>query len=387
MPVNYLKLNQQIRDMGRDALSREGEMRHALELLTTQLNERADDLIGLQKQVEAAAVKTKGLRCAVPVSEPLDTHLPCPLPAPATTILAADGSQINPDAHDSVLYGLVNIGVFCMQPHSGNVPLEKTYSHLLFGDELYTPGGMASEDLVALLRDVQERRILAELAQSVTPPVITLTDGPLELYHEPRTEAQFKVKFDSYLAALDELAVNDIITAGYVSRPRADLVVRLLTLPADGDQSSRSEKGISGITDTALFSSILLPGERSAIFRLQSRSVEEYKDRKALHFFYLNVGSSTRPAFARVEIPLWVAENPISVQMLHSTLMEQSALSGQVPYPYPLIRAHEIAVVKMTDRQQLTIMIETELSRQGIKPGTRSEKQVHKDHQGRTRIN
>jgi len=106
-----------------------------------------------------------------------------------------------------------------------------------------------------------------------------------------------------------------------------------------------------------------------------------------LHFFYLNVGSSARPAFARVEIPKWVADKPESVRVLHSTLMEQAALSGQVPYPYPLIRAHEIAVVKMTDRQQLTAMIETELARQGIKPGARSEKQVHKDHQGRTRIN
>ena len=66
--------------------------------------------------------------------------------------------------------------------------------------------------------------------------------------------------------------------------------------------------------------------------------------------------------------------------------MEQAALSGEVPYPYPLIRAHEIAVVKMDDRQQLTAMIERELIHQGIKPSTRSEKQVHKDHIGRTRI-
>lgn len=387
MPVNYLKLNQQIHDMGKDALSREGEIRRTLQQLSSQLNERANDLIALQQQVEEEAAKTKGLRCAVPVSDALNTHLPCPLPAPASTIFAADGSQINPDAHDSVLYGLVNIGVFCIQPHSGNVPFEQTYSYLLYGDELYTSSGTASEDLVALLRDVQERRTLAELAQSAPPPVITLTDGPLELYHEPRTEADFKDKFKAYLDALDDLALANVITAGYVSRPRADLVVRLLTLPAAGEQPAKEKKEIIGITDTALFANFLLPGERSAIFRLQSRSAEEYKGRKELHFFYLNVGSASRPAFARVEIPRWVADNPESVQILHSTLVEQAALSGQIPYPYPLIRAHEIAVVKMTDRQQLTTMIETELARQGIKPGTRSEKQLHKDHQGRTRIN
>ena len=387
MPVNYLKLNQQIREMGKDALSREADLARAMEQLTSMLNERANDLKALQQQVEEAAAKTKGLRCAVPVSEPLNSHFSCPLPAPACTIFAADGSQINPDAHDSVLYGLVNIGVFCIQPHSGSVPVEKTYSQLLYGDNLYTAGGMASEDLIALLRDVQERRTLAELAQSVPPPVITLTDGPLELYHEPRTEALFKEKFKEYLAALDDLALNNVITAGYVSRPRADLVVRLLTLPADGDQPELGEQVSSGITDTALFANFLLPGERSAIFRLQSRSAHEYDGRKALHFFYLNVGNATRPAFARVEVPHWVVENPQSVQQLHSTLMEQAALSGEVPYPYPLIRAHEIAVVKMDDRQQLTAMIERELIHQGIKPSTRSEKQVHKDHTGRTRIN
>jgi len=382
MPVNYLKLKPQIRDMGRDALSRADEMCHTLEQLSAQLNECADDLIALQRQVEEAAAKNKGLRCAVPVTEALNAHFPCVLPAHASTIFAADGSQINPDPHDSVLYGLINIGVFCIQPHSGHVPVENTESHLLFGDELYTPGGMASEDLVALLRDVQERRTLAALAQRVTPPVITLTDGPLELYHEPRTEAAFKDKFAEYLCALDDLAGANVITAGYVSRPRADLVIRLLTLGGEGDQPA-----ISGLTDTALFSDILLPGERSAVFRLQSRSADEYKERKALHFFYLNVGSAARPAFARVEIPLWVAEDPQSVQILHATLVEQSTQSGQVPYPYPLIRAHEIAVVKLPDHQQLTAMIETELARQGIKPGSRSEKQVHKDHPGRTRIN
>ena len=382
MPVNYLKLNPQIRDMGRDALSRADEMRHTLEQLSSQLKERADDLIALQRQVEEAAAKTKGLRCAVPVTEALNARFPCALPAPASTIFAADGSQINPDPHDSALYGLINIGVFCIQPHSGHVPVENTESHLLFGDELYTPGGMASEDLVALLRDVQERRTLAALAQHVTPPVITLTDGPLELYHEPRTEAAFKDKFAEYLRALEDLAQANVITAGYVSRPRADLVVRLLTLGGEGSQAA-----ISGLTDTALFSDILRPGERSAVFRLQSRSADEYKERKALHFFYLNVGSAAHPAFARVEIPLWVAEDAQSVQILHATLVEQSTQSGPVHYPYPLIRAHEIAVVKLTDHQQLTAMIETELARQGIKPGSRSEKQVHKDHPGRTRIN
>ena len=120
MPVNYLKLNQQIREMGKDALSREADLARAMEQLTYMLNERANDLKALQQQVEEAAAKTKGLRCAVPVSEPLNSHFSCPLPAPACTIFAADGSQINPDAHDEVLFGLINIGIFRILPGSGD---------------------------------------------------------------------------------------------------------------------------------------------------------------------------------------------------------------------------------------------------------------------------
>lgn len=387
MPINYLELNNQINQMGKDARVREAEMQSTLKRLSTLLDAHAEDILSLQQKVEEAAAKTRGLRCAVPVSEPLNAHIPCSLPAPACTLFAADGSQVNPDPHDTVLYGLVNIGVFCIQPGSGVVPSEITNSSLLYGDALYSAGGTASEELISLLRDVRERETLAELAQSVPAPVVTLTDGQLELFHEPREDVQFRSEFDKYLKALDDLAINDVITAGYVSRPRADLVVRLLSLASDDDQVNPEPSSFNGLTDTALFSDLLAAGERSAIFRLQSRSSGDYSGRKALHFFYLNVGKASQPAFARVEIPLWVVENPLHVHLLHSVLVEQAHLSGAVPYPYPLIRAHEIAVVKMTDQQELTRMIESELIRQGFTPGKKSEKQVHKGHAGRKRMN
>ena len=55
MPLNYLKLNQQIQDMGKDARSREEGLTSSLEQLTARLIERSNDLIGLQKQVVASA--------------------------------------------------------------------------------------------------------------------------------------------------------------------------------------------------------------------------------------------------------------------------------------------------------------------------------------------
>ncbi len=386
MPIDYLHLKSEITKMGSEALAREEGMQSALKGLRELLNARAADIIALQQLVEEEAQKTKGLRCAVPVSEPLNTHIACPLPAPACTILAADGSQINPDPHDTVLYGLVNIGVFRMQTGSGLAPQQITRSELIHGDALYIGGTTVSEDLVALLRDVHERQILAELAAPESAPVVTLTDGPLELYHEPRQEQLFKTYFEQYKAALDNLAINEVITAGYVSRPRADLVVKLLSLINRTELGNAEESSVSGLTDIGLFTGLLAPGERSAVFRLQSRSSEEYTGHKALHFFYLNAGTVQQPAFARVEIPLWVAENPEAVSLLHSILVEQARSNPAAPYPYPLLRAHEIAIVKLPERQQVTSMIEAELLRQGFPPAIKSQKQVNKDYSGRKRL-
>jgi hypothetical protein len=385
MRIDYLRLKYEITKMGSEARAREAGMQSALKAMRALLNSRATDLSALQELVEKESAKTKGLRCAVPLEEPLNAHISCTLPAPPCTILAADGSQINPDPHNTVLYGLVNIGVFRMQPGSGLAPQEITDSSLIHGDALYAGGATMSEDLVALLRDVREREILAKLAARELAPILTLTDGPLELYHEPRQEQKFKVHFEHYLSALADLALNEVVTAGYVSRPRADLVVKLLTL-LNHEASDETEIKPAGLTDIALFSNLLAPGERSAVFRLQSSSAADYKGRAALHFFYLNAGTAQQPAFARVEIPQWVVENPNSVNLLHAVLVEQARNNPAAPYPYPLLRAHEIAVVRLPERQQVTSMIEAELLRQGFPPVFKSQKQVNKEYSGTRRM-
>jgi hypothetical protein len=384
MPVNFLHLKPQIQALAESAVTRRSELVKKLAACESLLKQYQNDLILLQKTVEEAAAQNKGLRCAVPVDESLTAHLPAILPAPACTILAADGSQINPDPHGEALFGLVNVGVFRMQPGSGEAPGIKTFSDLLYDDSLQSSNGLASEDLIALLRDVREREILAEMAQNELAPLVTLTDGPLELYHEPRQEKSFERYFKSYLAALDKLALNRVITAGYVDRPRADLVVKMLELLVPEDETI--DRPFAGVNDLNLFEKILNPGERSAIFKLQSSSADAFEGKKALHFFYLNVGSVDRPSLARVEAPLWVIENKQTLSLLQSVLVEQSQQAGSRPYPYPLLRAHEIAVVKMTDHDQITTLIEAEMLKRGLPPGLNSNKQSHKQHQGRGRM-
>lgn len=385
MPVNFLNLKPQIQKLAETAVSHRSELIQKRTDCLALLNKHSNDLILLQKTVEETAAQNKGLRCAVPVNETLTTHLTAKMPAPACTILAADGSQINPDPHGAALFGLVNVGVFRLQPGSGLAPEIETYSNLLFDEDLHPSGGLASEDLIALMRDVWERKILAELAQNESAPLVTLTDGPLELYHEPRQEKEFEHYFKQYLSALDELALNQVITAGYVDRPRADLVVKLLELVAPEHEST--ERPFAGVTDLQLFETLLNPGERSAVFKLQSSSADAFANRKSLHFFYINVGNAGQPALARVEVPMWVVEDPQAMATLQSVLVEQSHLAGSRPYPYPLIRAHEIAVVKMDDHDQISEMIESELLKRGLPPSFNSNKQAHKQHQARGRMN
>ena len=384
MPVNYISLKDQVITLGENAKIRQAEYERRLAQCREILAAHDQDLITLQRRVEEAVAQNKGLRCAVPVLDPLSTRVPAHLPAPACTILAADGSQINPDAHDEVLFGLINIGIFRILPGSGEVPREEIHTSLLYDEQLHPGSGLATDDLVALLRDVYERQQLASAARGEAKPLITLTDGQLELYHQPRDDALSRQLFEAYRDSLNDLAVNEVITAGYVSRPRANLVVNLLELVTP-ETSQSDEHPFAGVTDMALLEGLLAPTERSAIFRLQSSSSDSYDGRKALHFFYLNVGTDERPAFARVEFPLWVAENPASVAALQSVLVEQSRHSGSYPYPYPLLRAHEIAVVKMPDRQQVTMMIENELIRRGFPPGRKSEKLFNKGFGDRTR--
>ena len=386
MPLNYISLQPQIHAMGASAAARKTELDARLVQCQSLLHASAEELIPLQKKVAEAAAKDKNLRCAVPMNERLDAHFAAPAVPLACTILSADGSQITPSPHEAVFYGVVNVGIFCVQPGSGQAPTIETHTHLIFEGDDPNENERITEELINLQRDVYERRILADIARNLPTPLLTLTDGPLELYHEPRENNLYKRFFDDYLNALNDLALLNVITAGYVDRPRAALLVNLLELAAQPASAGETlAHPFTGLSDLALMRGLLLPGERSALFALQSRSSKEFIGRKALHFFYLNVGSVERPAIARVEVPLWVVESPDSLALLHAVLLDQAHQSGLHPYPYALIRAHETAVVKMDEHESLKTLIQNELLQRGIPLMTDSEKLANKKVGARTR--
>lgn len=391
MPVNFYKVQDQVRALGELAPARQKEKRELVQLAQKHLDHYAGALDLLQDKVDhIVELFAPHLRCARPVTEHLNARFPLPPLPPQAMVLAADGSQIAPDRHAPVEYCLVNVGAICMHLGTDEPAKITIESHLMYDQELQTPNGTITEARLALERDLQERGILLRLAQqSSVRPMITFTDGPMELWGSVEHESQtnFKQSLAKYLDVLVALSRLGVITAGYIDKPSANPVVRLLeavTLEEALLPEIAKLFPLRGVTDITLYRERLQPGERSAIFAMQSQAGREYHGALAIHFFYLNVGRQGHPDLARVEIPAWVAQDSSSVDLLHAVLVSQCRAMGSISYPYLLHRAHETALVSLAEQEQVSGMIALELRQRGVEVGDFSQKQAMKNLSGRT---
>ncbi len=390
MPVDFQQINAKIREIGAGAAQRKRILDERGREAARRLKTYNSRLEFLRTKVEAAKAVDPGLRCALPLREPLDASFPPPSLPADVTLIAADGSQINPDRHASLQFGLVNVGAVTMRVRSGDVPEIKTDSDLLYGEDLETDFGTMSEGMVALRRDLKERELLAELAGRNSGAVVTLTDGPVELWgakgEDARSFDEFVIKYKSVLS---RLASSGAAVAGYVDKPAADLVCRLLEIAAMPEevlkhaQAVREYRPLRGVADRMIYGAdpdpLLPPGHRSAVFGLQSVSEKTYTGILALHFFYLNVGTQGHPWLARVELPKWIVDDPGKLELVHAALVQQCGIMGSKPYPYLLHRAHETAVVRLQEKDQVEQLLTLELRRQGEHVPEGSAKQAAKD--------
>jgi hypothetical protein len=329
----------------------------------------------------------------LPLHETLASSYPLPVSAIQATLIAADGSQINPDRHAPLQFSLVNVGAITMRLNSGEAPKIDTESELLYGDDLLPNGIPLSDGMVALKRDVAERTKLDELSKGIKGPIVTFTDGPIELWGARGEDTQSYFDYvEKYKGVLSRLQSRGVITAGYVDKPSADLVVRLLEIMmADNEQMQKLREfhPLRGVSDRWLYGErenpLLPPGHRSAVFQIQSSSEKSYKGVLSLHFFYLNVGTEGHPWPVRVEVPKWVVDDKEKLDLLHGVLVEQCRMMGSRPYPYLLHRAHETAVVKNEEKQQIEQLLTLELRKNNEDMDDGSYKQSAKDLQGRTR--
>ena len=393
MSLDFQSIQLQVKKLGESAVVRERELGERRELALAILESYAQDLDRLQQKVQDVVRNhDPALRCAVPTHEALTTSASLPNIPEDVTVLAADGSQISPDRHAEVNYAVVNVGAIQMRRGVKEAPVTEITSQLLFDDELYSETGTISEASLALKRDLNERVTLGNLAEKAQPPVVAFADGPMELWGgkggDSAERADFQESLKQYQHALARLEKQKVITAGYVDKPGANLVVRTLevAMTPEGDLPNiKKLYPLRGVTDISLFRDVLNPGERSAVFAIQSQSAKSYPGPIKLYFFYLNVGNSERPYIARVEIPAWVTEESEMLDNLHAVLVEQCQVMGLRPYPYLLHRAHETAVVKLAEKEQVTAMIMQELRKRGVAVGEISSKQSAKQLAGRGR--
>lgn len=393
MPIDYQQIYTRIKEIGQGAKERRKKKEDAQAQARNLLALYASQLDVLRAKVESAKQNDPNIRCALPVNENLASSYPPPASVIQSTLIAADGSQINPDRHSAVQFGLVNVGAITMRMDSGESPKIFTNTELMYGDDLLPNGIPMSEGLVALKRDLAERSQLDELSKGISGSVVTFTDGPVELWGAKGEDVtSYAECVEKYLGVLSRLQSRGVITAGYVDKPSANLVVRLLEImSADPDQIKKLKdfRPLRAVSDRWLYGErdnpLLPPGHRSAVFKIQSSSEKKYTGVLELHFFYLNVGSVGHPWPVRVEIPRWVVDDKEKLDLLHGVLVHQCNMMGSRPYPYLLHRAHETAVVKNEEKLQIEQMLAVELLRNDEEVDQGSNKSSAKGLKGRTK--
>lgn len=281
-------------------------------------------------------------------------------PFTGATVVAADGSSIDPDRFAAVQCYVISIGEVVLPYHAvGEARLEaKSWVGPHPDDPDPGEGGWA----VTLRRDVQELEAAVRLAEGTARgATVMLLDGTLLPWDLDATRVpeflrtEMLGRTDRALQRLHGLGPG--VSAGaYVSASRAGNVVMSLRALAG------KPAGPWPPSDAPLFARRLRDGQRSALFlsaTSRKDSVESQLTGIQVCFFYLRVGGD----IARVELPQWAASPP-QLARLHATLVDQCRRCGG--YPRALQEAHEQAVISAGDRLQFARQLESEAARQGL---------------------
>jgi len=396
MSLDLTTVSKQILQMATDLKASHDDFLDRLRLARRLLAEWADRYEQLVAKAAAGAITWMP---ALPM-EPLDAcHGPGALPgmgqAPpvpaidgehtisAFTVVATDGSQIEPDRHSPVSFYLINVGsaVLTYGPEA-RAQLKSTpnlyYRHedmvIRYGSEEYPVQGNRLDNLRTIAEIAQATDLAAQAVKdNGGSPVVVLQDNTLILWVlEESAERPLQEYFLSrYLAHMEALRSLGVPVAGYLSRPNSRDVVALLRLalcPQEtpdcdacrGKHRQRQQPpcdALAQILDRQLFQ--LHPGQRSALFRSSSRVLRRYGPHSVC-FFYLNIGQE----LARIEVPEWVAASQEMLSIVHAVAYQQ-AQNGR-GYPTALARAHEQAVITAQEREWVESMMVNALLRQGL---------------------
>jgi hypothetical protein len=397
MSLEFTKIINDIQRMGRYLAYRDRE--ELIDKALRILKEKGGDPTFVRERIRAVRESdVSGYRGAAPLPEgtPTDTPFDETHSTPGTPsqaiLIAADGSQIYPDYNASSLYYVVNIGVLVYYHGTGDIPYQETVPGIF-----YTDNYMLDENRqVVSNRTVNSRRTIAEirvlwqqsrLHRHDTVPTIALHDGNLLKFFGGSDIADSRSLIKEYMGLLVAMHDMNTMLAGYVDTPRSSYLVSLLHLlelePYQITEAALANDGdLEGLTDAQLFERLLEPGERSAIMVQNSPTNYEYKNFKASHeiaVMYVNVSSTKTPHIARLDMPMWVAQDPHAVDALHGLILSQCRIQGLRPYPYVLTRADELAFINSREKGQVESLVRRELMKNNVVAKEGSAKASSKD--------
>ncbi|PON16694.1 hypothetical protein C2W62_17075 [Candidatus Entotheonella serta] len=358
------------------------------QLVWEDLSKRLDVALG-QLQVESdrfmdfldklARSKTSWLLAGM--NDPPDRVYDLPKCPEAHTVIATDGSQIEPRNHEVAAAFLLNISSVVL-PYGTGERAELTSQPTLYyrNTDLYMDYGgqrvQVTGEFLAMQRTIMELQRLvqqAQRAQRQDHPVCGLSDGSLILWQlQGKPTDYLDHTLSQFLSCMEIARQSRIPIAGYISRPRSRDLINALrvglcpeTMPNCDrcpyqDQPQLPCAEIEGLSDRRLFDQRLKPGQRSPVFDSESRILDAY-DAHRIQFFYLNVGSE----IARIELPKWVAKDSELIDLVHAIAYSQAQKGGG--YPVALAEAHQQAVVRGSEREMFYEMVTTVLVRRGMR--------------------
>jgi len=130
-------------------------------------------------------------------------------------------------------------------------------------------------------------------------------------------------------------------------------------------------KVFEGLRDSTLWSTQLKPGQRSPLWRSNSRILDLYEDQQ-IYFCYVHVGTE----IARIEFPQWVVENTEIFEESLGLMLAQ--VHKGYGYPVALAEAHNQAVVRGGDRSRFFGLLERQMIKAGLKNVGTSYKEARK---------
>ena len=358
---------------------RQERLQHTVDTLHTQ----SGDLERLRRKI--AESKTTWLVAGL--VDGLDRRYKAQAPPSEFTVIATDGSHIDVDRHRTTRCFLINIGSVVLNYGASPSAALDSLPHLYAEDEelVIAPAGIKGREqpiegtLLGIKRSVDECHRLADLASELPPnsSALALLDGSLILwgvegYPEFVAERLLDRGFLVYLEDMRKLGKDrKLALASYISYPRSTDVVNVLRVALcpheilDTDRhclscETRECDAVVGIRDRELFASLLEPGERSALFISQSSVVRKRYGRHQIHFFYMRVGDE----IARVEVPLWVANDETLLSLAHTLVLDQCRRGQE--YPVALSEAHEKAVITGADRENFWQLVDTYLAEERL---------------------